>query len=213
MSFKIIGNGMSPFVRKTRAYFAEKGLEYEHEDLIPMNVPAAYKEKSPLGKIPCLEHDGRFLPDSSVICAYVERLHPKPALYPSAPWDYARALWLEEYADGALVAAAVPIFQERVLKKLFGNETDEARVEKTATETLPPFLDYLEGQIGDAQFLVGGSLTVADLAVASPFCNLTLGGWSPDAKRWPNLVAYLERIHARPSFKPLIEQEKAGLPF
>ena len=114
MAFKIIGDGLSPFVRKTRVFFAEKGIPYEHEPLIPFNVPAEYKKKSPLGKIPCLEHDGRALPDSSVICAYVEKIQPQPALYPSDPWDYARALWLEEYIDGGFVPAVMaPVFFER----------------------------------------------------------------------------------------------------
>jgi glutathione S-transferase len=213
MSFKIIGNGMSPFVRKTMAFFAEKGIAYENEPLIPMNVPAEYKEKSPLGKIPCLEHDGRALPDSSVICAYIERIHPAPALYPKDAWDFAQALWYEEYADGALVNAGAPIFVEGVIKKLMGGEPDAAAAKAAEDEALPPFLDYLEARIGDREYLVGGQLTIADLAVASPFVNWLLAGYSPDAARWPRLVAYLERIHSRPSFKALIEAEKAGLPF
>ena len=85
MAFKIIGAGLSPFVRKTRVFFAEKSIPYENEPLIPFNVPAEYKKKSPLGKIPCLEHDGRALPDSSVICAYVEKIQPQPAALPERP--------------------------------------------------------------------------------------------------------------------------------
>ena len=81
MAFKIIGAGLSPFVRKARIFFAEKGVPYEHEPLVPFGVSAEYKRKSPLGRIPCLEHDGRALPDSSVICAYLEKLQPEPALW------------------------------------------------------------------------------------------------------------------------------------
>jgi glutathione S-transferase len=213
MAFKIIGAGLSPFVRKARAFFAEKGIPYELEPLIPFGSPPEYKRKSPLGKIPCLEHDGRALPDSSVICAYVEKLQPQPALYPSDPWEYARALWLEEYADGGLVANAMaPIFLERVVKKLMGGQTDEARAKEAEEKTLPVYCDYLEEQVGDQQYLVGGRFTIADIAVASPFVNLQHAGVKLDAKRWPKLAAYLERIHARPSFKALIEEDRASLP-
>lgn len=213
MSYKIIGAGLSPFVRKTRAFFAEKGIDYELEPLLPFGVSDEYKAKSPLGKIPCLEHDGRPLPDSSVICAYIERLHPEPALYPSDPWDFAQALWLEEYADGALVAAGIPIFQGRVIKRLMGGDADEAQA-KQGEDAMPPFCDYLESRLADdREYLVGPRLTIADIATASPFVNLVHGSWTPDASRWPKLAAYLERIHARPSFKPLIEEDKAGLPF
>jgi glutathione S-transferase len=213
MAFKIIGNGLSPFVRKTRVLFAEKGLPYDHEPLIPFNVPPEYKKKSPLGKIPCLEHDGRALPDSSVICAYVEKVQPQPALYPTEPWDYAQALWLEEWADGGLVANAMaPIFQERVIKKLFRQEPDEERFTNARDKALPGYLDYLEERIGDQTYLVGGRFTIADIAVASPFVNMMHAGVTVDAKRWPKVAAYLERILSRPSFKALIEEERAALP-
>ena len=213
MAFKIIGAAASPFVRKTRVFFAEKGLPYDYEPLIPFNVPAEYKKKSPLGKIPCLEHDGRPLPDSSVICAYVEKVQPQPALYPSDPWDYAQALWLEEYMDGGMVGSAMaPIFQERVIKKLMNAQPDEARAKEAEDKLLPVYCDYLSERLGDAQYFVGGRFSIADIAVASPFVNLQHAGVRPDAKRWPKLTAYLERIHARPSFKALIEEEAAGLP-
>ena len=213
MAFKIIGNGLSPFVRKTRVFFAEKGLGYELEPLIPFNVPPEYKRKSPLGKIPCLEHDGRPLPDSSVICAYVEKVQPQPPLYPTEPWDYAQALWLEEWADGGLVANAMaPIFQERVIKKLFKQPVDEERFVNARDKALPGFLDYLEERIGDQQYLVGGRFTIADIAVSSPFVNMAHAGVTIDAKRWPKAAAYVDRIHSRPSFKGLIEEERASLP-
>jgi glutathione S-transferase len=213
MAFKIIGSGLSPFVRKTRVFFAEKGIPYELEPLIPFGVSAEYKKKSPLGKIPCLEHDGRPLPDSSVICAYVEKVQPQPALYPSEPWDYAQALWLEEYVDGALVGNAMaPIFQERIVKKLMGAQADEARVKETTEKQLPIYCEYLNERIGDKEYLVGGRFSIADIATASPFVNLGHAGVTVDPERFPKLAAYLDRVHSRPSFKALIEEERAGLP-
>ncbi len=212
MSLNLIGAGLSPFVRKTRVFLAEKNLSYDHEPLLPIGVSDEYKKKSPLGKIPCLEHDGRPIPDSSVICAYLERVFPDPPLYPSEPYDYARTLWFEEYADTKMLEAGIAIFQERVLaKRFFQREPDDAKVTKAIQEGLPPFLDYLEGQLGDNEFLVGNRFTLADIAVSSPFVNLLHGDYRPDAKRWPKFSAYLERVHSRPSFKALIEEERAAL--
>jgi glutathione S-transferase len=48
---------------------------------------------TPLGKIPFARIGDRWLADSSVIVAYLDRLYPDPPMYPSDPWDYARALW------------------------------------------------------------------------------------------------------------------------
>jgi glutathione S-transferase len=213
MAFKIIGAALSPFVRKTRVFFAEKGVPYELEPLVPFGVSAEYKKKSPLGKIPCLEHDGRALPDSSVICAYLERIQPQPALYPSDPWDYGRALWFEEYMDGGFVGTAMaPVFFERVVKKLMGAQPDEAKAQEAIDKAIPAGCEYLSEQLGDQEYLVGGRFTIADIAVASPFVNLGHAGVPVDGKRFPKLAAYLARIHSRPSFKALIEEERAALP-
>ena len=92
MSLVVLGGGVSPFVRKVRVALAEKGLDYTHEQVNPFAPPAGYREISPLGKIPAFKDGDRTLCDSSVICAYLEKTHPKPALYPSDPYDYARAL-------------------------------------------------------------------------------------------------------------------------
>jgi len=63
--------------------------------------------------------------------------------------------------------------------------------------------------VADAEFLVGGRLTLADLAVASPFANMRHMKVALD--RWPRTLAYVERILARPSFAPLVAREAAFL--
>jgi len=212
MSLNVIGSGVSPYVRKVCVFLAEKNLSYEHDPMIPMNVSDEYKKKSPLGKIPCLEHDGRPIPDSSVICDYLERVFPDPPLYPEDPYDRARALFLEEYADTKMVDAGIAVFQERVLaKRFFQREPEQAKVDQAINEGMPPFLDYLEEQIGENEYLVAGRFTLADIAVASPYVNFLYADYRPDASRWPKLAAYLDRIHSRPSFKALIEEGRAAL--
>lgn len=212
MTLKLIGAGMSPFARKARLAFAEKGLAYEHDPLAPFGLSAEYKRKHPLGKIPLLEVDGRPLPDSSAICAYLEKIQPTPALYPSDPFDYARAIWFEEFADSGLSSGSGPFFQQRVLSPLFFKKPgDEALVQKAATETLPPLFDYLEQELGGNDYLVGNRFTIADLAVGSILVNYRHGKGEVDAKRWPKLAAYVERVHARPSFKGLIEEDQRGI--
>ncbi len=205
----IHGASASPFVRKARVAFAEKGVAYELNPIMPFGPNPEYKKKSPLGKIPCLEDGDFVLPDSSCIIAYLERANPNPPLYPLDPKEYGRALWYEEYADTRLVENLGAVFFERVVKAMLKQETDEARVKQVLAEGIPPVLDYLEGEIGDREVLVGTHFSVADIAICSPFVNFMHAGESVDASRWPRLAAYIERIHARPSFKALIEEEKA----
>lgn len=208
----LYGHPGSPFVRKTRAFLAEKGIKDDHDPVVPFGPNPEYRKISPLGKIPAFRDGDRTMADSSVICAYLERTHPQPALYPSDPYDYARALWFEEYGDGGLAPIVGPkiFFQRIVGPAFFKHKTDEAVVTKAVQEELPPMFDYFESQItGD--FLVGGRLTIADLGIATQFVNLRHAGVTVDAKRWPKLAAYIDRMHSRPSFKALITEEEAAL--
>jgi glutathione S-transferase len=206
---KLFGANPSPFVRKVKVVLAEKNLPFEQEQTSPFPPNAEFRKISPLGRIPAFQDGDKSLADSSIISAYLERTHPQPALYPSDPYDYARALWFEEYGDGGLapVIGAKMFFNKIVGPALMKLKFDEALFRKAEQEELPPMLSYLEGELkGD--FLVGNSLTIGDISIGSQFVNLLLTGVTPDAAKWPKLAAYLGRIHSRPSFKPLIEGDK-----
>ena len=192
MSIIIHGVNASPFVRKVRVALAEKNIPYELKPQVPFGQPPEYMKISPLGKIPCLQDGDYTLPDSSCIIAYLERTHPKPALYPENPKEYGRALFLEEYADSKLVETLGAVFFQRVVRKLiFKQEPDETIVRKKIDEEAPKVFDWLESQIGDREWLVGTRFGIADIAMASPFVNFGHAGESVDAKRWPQLAAYL----------------------
>jgi glutathione S-transferase len=207
----VYGANASPFVRKVRVFLAEKGIPYDLEPVLPFGAGPEFKKMSPLGKIPAFRDGDRTLADSSVICAYVERRHPTPALYPNDPYEHARALWFEEYGDGGLVSVigAKIFFQKVVGPRFFNRPADEAMVKKAVEEELPPMFDYLEGELATNEFLVGPTLTIGDIGVCTHFVNLRHVGMRVDAARWPKLAAYVDRVHARPSFKTLIEEEAA----
>ncbi len=100
---------------------------------------------------------------------------------------------------GILTYIVAPIFLKR--------PGDLAAADQAEREMLPPLLDYLEGQVPDAGgFLVEDRITLADLAVASPFANLTrpLG---IDISSHPRTRAWLDAIPARPSLGDWVEKE------
>ena len=122
----LYGAPVSPFVRKTIVALAEKGIAYEHDPVLPAVAPAEFKriskEISPLGRIPAYRDGDLTLADSSVIIAYLERVKPSPALYPSEPHDYARALWFEEYGDGGLAPiVGAKIFFQKIAARHFSS--------------------------------------------------------------------------------------------
>ena len=203
----IYGSSISPFVRKTLAAAAEKGLAVENKVSAPGNPDPDFIACSPFRKIPALR-DGDFtVCDSSAIVHYMEGVQPQPALIPAEAKARARVIWFEEFADTIVVGAAGPIFFNRVVApKFMGKPGDEAAADKAEKEALPPVMDYLEGVVPEpGGFLVGDNVTLADIAVASPFVNLRHLGL--DLSRWPRTLAYVDSILSRPSFAPLIETE------
>jgi len=207
------GVNASPFVRKARVALAAKGIDYELNPVMPMGVSDEYKQKSPLGKIPCWEDGDFVLPDSSCIIAYLEKRQPEPALYPSDAQELGRALFYEEYADTKLAETVGAFFFERIVKaKIMKAEPDEARVAKTLAEDVPTVFDYLESQAPDSgDAIVGGRFSVADIGLGSQFVNARHAGLTVDAARWPKLAAYVDAVHGNPLFKPIIEEEVAQL--
>ena len=202
----------SPFVRKALVALAEKGIPFDHEQVIPINVSPEFKKISPLGKIPAFRDGDRTLCDSSVIIAYLEKIKPQPPLYPSDAYDYARALWFEEYGDSGLAPImGFKIFFPKVVAPRFLNrQPDLAAIQKVVDEELPPLFDYLDSEIDGKEWLVADRFSIADIGVATQFVNFNLAGYSVDAKRWPKLTAYLAKAHNRPSFKAIIDKEKAA---
>lgn len=212
MALTLYGSNLSPFVRKVRVVLAEKGVPYALEQINPFRPPPDFETISPLKRIPVLRDSdwppGLTLPDSSVICDYLENTHPEPALFPKAPLERARALWFEEYIDGAMFPEMGPnLFFERVVKKFLRRTPDEELCRKTVSENLPHYFDYLEREIGDKAYLAGDMFSIADISVGSVMVNFFHAGETLDAKRWPKLAAYVARLHVRPSFAALIAEE------
>jgi len=208
----LYGSTMSPFVRKVVAFATEKAIAF---DLHPVGIgdpDPNFRAASPFGKMPAIDDGGYTLADSSAICHYLEAKYPDPALIPASADARGKTIWFEEFADTVLFACGAAMFFNRVVAPRFlGREGDLAAADKAERETLPPLLDYLEGMIPNSGYLVGGALTLADIAVASPFANLAHSGVVIDPGRYPKIVDYTTNILARPSFAVSVGRETAFL--
>src|SRR5262245_8788504 len=206
---KLYGVPQSPFVRKARIVLEEKGLSYEIENPVP--------GQHPMGKMPILRDGGLLVPDSSVIAAYLEKTQPSPALYPADSADYARALFLEEYADTQMSEGMGAIVLESIVKpNILKQATDEERLaellasakarwsgEATSAsgQSIPSVLDYLESQIPEGRDTVFHRFSIADIALGAHLGWLAVTGIELDAKRWPRTARYHHVLEQRPSFK------------
>lgn len=210
---KLYGSSLSPYVRKVMLLLEHKGVAYENDPVSPVRNPSAeFLRLSPLRKIPVLVDGDLVLPDSSVICRYLEDLHPEPALYPADVRARAFACWLEEYADTKLVDCVGPLLGERVFKpRLFGTPTDEARVAQLLRDVLPQALGYLES-VAPATGFACGELSIADFALGSVFTNGRYAAFEPDAGSYPKLVALLDRVYATPAFAARLARDRTDYP-
>ncbi len=206
---KIVGNYLSPYVRKVLACLHVKGIAYSIDPIVPFYGDDAFTELSPLRRIPVLIDDRVTLTDSSVICQYLEDRYPEPALYPADVADRARARWLEEFADTRMGDVFIwRLYNELVIRRFVWNQpVDQALVDRTLTEDLPEVLDYLE-RCAPGEGYLFGALSIADVSTASFFRNATFARVSVDAARWPRTVAWVERVLAEDCFQRLVPFEK-----
>ncbi|HEX7944272.1 MAG TPA: glutathione S-transferase family protein [Phenylobacterium sp.] len=207
---KVFGNTLSPFVRKTLAFAAEKGIEVELVQAGMGQGPPEFKEASPFGKMPGFQ-DGDFLiSDSTAIITYLEAIKPEPNLIPTDPRNRARAIWFEEFGDTIIGACGGAMFFNRIIAPRFLNQPgDQAAADEAERVAFPRLLDYLETVVPASGFLVEDRITLADIAVASPFQNALLAGCPIDAGRYPKSAAYVEAILARPSYAAMVQAERA----
>lgn len=206
--FTIYGVPLSIHVRKVIVAALEKRLEHRVEAVFPFDPPPGWRELSPTGKIPALQHGDLTLADSSVIVAYLEKRFPEHPLNPSEPAQYARALWFEEYVDSQIAPDVIALFKQKVLGPMVHKvATDTAVVDRLLNEDLPPKLDYLERSLhGD--YLVDGRLSVADITLASDLTVFHYLGCRLDAARHPKVAAHFRRMLNRDSFRTALAAEQ-----
>ena len=209
---QLYGSSFSPFVRKVLAFAAEKGIKLHVSAVRPGDPDPAFRACSPFGKIPRLSRRRfrarRFERDRRLSRRDEARAEPDPGRAARAGADDL-VRRVRRYDPHRL--RRQDVLQPHRRAALLRRPGDEAVAAAAEKDELPPILDHLESVAPESGFLVEDRLTLADIAVASPFVNLGHLGVAPDPARHPKLAAYVGRILARPSFAPWIEKEKAQL--
>lgn len=185
---------VSPFAAKVRRCMHFKGIAFEVRNYGLTGVGKVMK-LSPAGKAPVLEHNGRFIADSSDIVRYIEEIFPDRPLYPAQPRQGALAHMLEDWADESLyyydltmrswpnnaiwLADDLVIEDSGALKRLFhflapkiirkqarGQGTGRKTCEAVCADVARHF-EAINTLVSDKTWLVGESLSIADISVVS----------------------------------------------
>ena len=188
-------------------------------------------------RLPVLRLDGRTIGDSTAIIAALEEHRPDPPLYPADPADRARALEIEDRYDeelapllrrfmwhhtlgdtDATLQAVAPNASEarkrfmrtitpaasRMVRRDFDiNDATAA----AALDGIRAAMDRLEEELGDRDYLVGDSFTVADLTAAALFTPLVAPRERPFApeRMAPVLMDARAELEARPGGRWVFE--------
>ena len=196
---KIIGTPTSPYVRKVRAFAAEKGIGLDFVIDRPSLAESRVPEFNPLGKIPVLVlDDGETIYDSAVIVDFLEGLKPDPCLIPGDFRDRARIRRWEALGDG-IVEATVNISHRH--GPMFDAEKREDWIPRQQAK-IERALSFMERSVAGREWLHGTTFTLADIAAGCPLIYLdqVFPGFNW-RERYPGLPAYAHRVMSRPCFR------------
>jgi glutathione S-transferase len=174
----------------------ELGLPYEvrryERDRKTMLAPPALRRIHPLGKSPVIEDDGRILAETGAIIEYlVDKADCR--LGPPAKRDgVLRYRHFLHYAEGSLMP---PLLVMLVVRRL-GLLGRPAR--RPVQRMIDQHLDWLETELAGRSWFAGDEFTAADIMMSVPL-EAARSRAGLDGSR-PNLIDWLERIHARPAY-------------
>jgi glutathione S-transferase len=186
----------SPFGQRVRLALLEKGLDFLHTEIDLTAKPEWFLIISPLGQVPVIRHEDRFVSNSSVILEYLEDVYPIPSLRPRDPKTRAVIRFWTDYADEKLVAGIVAAV------KAEGEKRGPAR------EQLREILAFIEregmARCSRGPYWLGKDLTLLDIIFYPLFERLpAIPG---DVADEPPLISkrmrfWLEVMSERPSVK------------
>jgi glutathione S-transferase len=207
---KLHGIPVSNYYNMVKQTLLEKGIDFE-EVADPASQDAAYKAKSPMGKMPFLETEHGCLSETSAILEYLEETHPSPALYPVDAFARAKVREIMRILELYIELAARRHYPSVFFK--------EPKSEAAVQEVRPVVENALAalGQLGVFKpYVCGSEFSYADIVAHNTFgyagmvMKTIYGGWDIVAAV-PGLGASLQATSARDAAKKVDADQQAAL--
>jgi glutathione S-transferase len=177
-----------PYCARVRIVLAEKQVRFETVVIDLEHRPAWLIAKNPpAGRVPVLEDDGWVLPESAVICEYLEERYPEPPLLPADPGERAAARLLVFRFDDL----GKPYYAFR-------------RGEAGAKDRLLGMLAELGAILETVPYLTGRAFGLADVAYV-PWVLRARDMLGVDLSPYPALERWLDLLCERPSVAAEVE--------
>jgi glutathione S-transferase len=203
---------LSPYCRKVRLVLAEKRLPFELQIERGWEHRGEYLALNPAGTVPTLVEDNGFpIPDSAVICEYLEETYTDVRLLGKDPIERVEIRRLVAWFDGKFAREVTEnLTGQKYLKRVAGRGEPDASALRSGYANLRLHLDHIGWLAENRRWLAGASMSLADLAAAAHLSVLDFSGdidWSLSeaARDW------YARIKSRPSFRPLLQDRVAGM--
>jgi glutathione S-transferase len=182
---------------KTLYVLEEVGAEYEFcfVDLMNLeNRTDEFRRKTPVGKVPVLEHDGTFLFESGAICRYVASVEKSP-LYPPDKMERAQVdQWMTFFTchPGRWLTN---LFFEKIIKPVAGlGEPDEGSCDESV-RFITAQLKAVERHLEDNSWLANDTMSIAEPFALAYLEQADEVGFGLDD--FPCIKKWFERIEAR----------------
>jgi glutathione S-transferase len=203
---------LSPYARKVRLALAEKRLPFELRLEKVWERRPEYLGLNPAGTVPTMvEENGLAIPDSNVICEYLEEAYPDNGLLGQTLAERIEVRRLVAWFDGKFAAEVTRnVLGEKYLKRLTGRGNPDAAAMRIGYVALRNHMEYLGWLAETRKWLAGTHLSLADFAAASHLSCLDFIGdvdWdlSASARDW------YARVKCRPSFRSLLSDRVPGM--
>jgi glutathione S-transferase len=203
---------LSPYARKVRLVLAEKRLPFELRVEKVWQRRPEYLELNPAATVPTLvEDNGLVVPDSGVICEYLDEAYPDASLIGRSVAERVEVRRLARWFDTKFAnEVAKNLLWEKNMKQALGLGAPEAAALRAGYANMKHHLAYIGWLAENRKWLAGANLSMADFAAAAFLSALDFIGdvdWSisAPAKEW------YARMKSRPSFRAILSDRVSGM--
>jgi glutathione S-transferase len=199
---KLYYNPLSPNCRRVLLTAAQLGVSLEEQvlDLTKGEHKSAdYLAINPNGMVPTLVDGKLNLWESRAILQYLASKKPTAGLLGKNENERIDIMRWQCWDAAHLSTQVGTLIWENMLKGMFGMGAPDQKAVAAAMEQVKRFCGVLDTSLKGKKYLVGDSLTVADLTIAATFTYA--GPLNIPVSSFPNLKAWFERITALDAWK------------